>query len=51
MSMIFELHTVAVDDENNCSKYFSILKIVLSTTFCPCKFRQSDSDVTVAKIM
>ena len=28
MSMIFELHTVAVDGEYSFSKYFSILNIV-----------------------
>ena len=29
MTMIFELHAVAFDDEYNFSRYFSILKIVL----------------------
>ena len=28
ISMVFELHAVAVDDEYNFSRYFSILKIV-----------------------
>ena len=37
MTMIFELHATAIDDEYNFSRYFSVLRLFLSTIFCTCR--------------